>query len=177
MENLLDNYLFDSESIHDIYTVNFQTYLGECVLGGKNRSRRSFLNYLLGGGVTAWVGSIIYPVIRYLVPPKIAESTVSSIKIGKLDDIPLDSGQIFKFGRKPGILIRTPEGELKAFHAICTHLDCIVQYRPDMERIWCACHNGVYDLQGRNVSGPPPTPLDPFDVRIKNDEVFISRRS
>lgn len=143
----------------------------------KNKSRRSFLNFLLGGGVTAWLGSIIYPIIRYLVPPKIAESTVSSIKIGKLEAIPLDSGQIFKFGRKPGILIRTPEGELKAFHAICTHLDCIVQYRSDMERIWCACHNGVYDLQGQNISGPPPRPLDPFDVHIKDGEVFISRSS
>ncbi|MEE9213530.1 MAG: Rieske 2Fe-2S domain-containing protein [Thermodesulfobacteriota bacterium] len=165
------------DSIQDLYTGTVQTYLGEWVLAGKNKSRRSFLNLLLGGGATAWLGSILYPIIRYLVPPKIAESTVSSIKIGRLDDIPLDTGQIFKFGRKPGILIRTPEGELKAFHAICTHLDCIVQYRADMEKIWCACHNGVYDLQGRNVSGPPPTPLDPFDVRIKDGEVFISRSS
>lgn len=146
-------------------------------LSEKSTTRRSFLNILLGGGIIAWTVSVLYPVIRFLVPPKIAESTVSSVKIGKLLDIKVDSGQIFKFGRKPGILIRTPEGELKAFHAICTHLDCIVQYRSDMESIWCACHNGTYDLNGKNVGGPPPSPLDPYDVRIKNGEVFVSRKS
>ena len=140
-------------------------------------SRRKFLNYLLGGGVTAWAASILYPVWRYLIPPKIAESMVSSVKVGKLAEIPVDSGQIFKFGRKPGILLRTPDGEIKAFHAICTHLDCIVQYRKDMERIWCACHNGVYDLNGRNISGPPPSPLEPYEVHIKDGEVFVSRSS
>ena len=101
-------------------------------MAGKNKSRRSFLNFLLGGGVTAWLGSIIYPIIRYLVPPKIAESTVSSIKIGKLEAIPLDSGQIFKFGRKPGILIRTPEGELRRFMQYA--LIWIVSFNTD--RIW-----------------------------------------
>ena len=139
--------------------------------------RRNFLNYLLSGGVAAWAASIFYPVWRYLIPPKVAESMVSSVNVGNLADIRVDSGQIFKFGRKPGILIRTPDGELKAYHAICTHLDCIVQYRGEKEDIWCACHNGVYDLNGRNVSGPPPSPLEPYEVHVKDGEVFVSRSS
>jgi Rieske Fe-S protein len=42
--------------------------------------------------------------------------------------------------------------------------------------IWCACHNGKYDLNGRNISGPPPRPLDPYIVKIKGEEVFISKK-
>lgn len=64
---------------------------------------------------------------------------------------------------------------LKAFSAVCTHLECTVQYRPDMERIWCACHNGIYDLNGRNVAGPPPRPLDVFKVAVQGDDVVVSK--
>ena len=55
---------------------------------------------------------------------------------------------------KPGIIVRDQAGEFHAFSAICTHLGCTVQYRPDNADIWCACHNGHYDVTGRNVSGP-----------------------
>lgn len=142
---------------------------------GNDPTRRKFINILMGGGLIGWLSSVIYPVVKFLKPPKVAESTVSSVKIGRLEDIAPDTGQIFKFGRKPGILVRNSEGDLDAFHAICTHLDCIVQYRSDMGRIWCACHNGVYDTKGRNISGPPPSPLTPYEVHVRNGEVFISR--
>ncbi len=32
--------------------------------------------------------------------------------------------------------------------------------------IWCACHNGHYDLFGKNVAGPPPRPLEPYKVQV-----------
>ena len=56
--------------------------------------------------------------------------------------------------------MRTPDGQFRAFSAVCTHLDCTVQYKADTSQIWCACHNGLYDLSGNVVSGPPPRPLE-----------------
>ena len=41
-----------------------------------------------------------------------------------------------------------------------------MQYRSDLSQIWCACHNGHYDLNGKNVAGPPPRPLDTFVVNV-----------
>ena len=64
-----------------------------------------------------------------------------------------------------------------AFSAICTHLDCTVQFREDLSRIWCACHNGHFDLTGRNVEGPPPRPLDAFEVNVRGDEIVVSRKT
>ena len=40
-----------------------------------------------------------------------------------------NSGKIIKFGNKPVIVIRKKSGDYVAFSAVCTHLDCIVQYR------------------------------------------------
>jgi len=139
------------------------------------QTKRDFLKYILGGSFVAWIGTILYPLIAYLNPPKQAEVEVTSVKVGKLQDIEPDSGQIVKFGNKPVILVRAANGDLSAFGATCTHLDCTVQFRKDMGVIWCACHNGKYDLTGRNISGPPPRPLEPLRVVVQGDEVFISK--
>lgn len=140
-------------------------------------SRRKFLNIVISGGLLGWLGSVLYPVISYLKPPKIAEATVNSIKAGLASEFPVNSAQIVKFGRKPLILIKKDDGEFLAFAATCTHLDCIVQYRTDTHQIWCACHNGIYDLRGLNVSGPPPRPLEEYVVNIVQDDIFISQNS
>lgn len=139
-------------------------------------SRRRFINILLGGGLIGWLASVFYPVFSFLKPPPVAEANVGSVSAGLASEIPNNSGQIVRFGRTPVVLVRSRSGEFHAFSATCTHLDCIVQYRDDLERIWCACHNGQFDLNGRNIAGPPPRPLTPYDVNVVNDEVLISRR-
>jgi cytochrome b6-f complex iron-sulfur subunit len=116
---------------------------------------------------------VFYPIISYLNPPEIPEANVNSIKAGLASDFPMNQGKILKFGKKPVILIRLVSGEFKAFSATCTHLDCIVQYRQDTKQIWCACHNGVYDINGRNISGPPPRPLEEYQVNVINNEIII----
>jgi Rieske Fe-S protein len=139
--------------------------------------RRDVLNWLLGGWLAGVLASVFYPVSRYLVPPEVPEAAPPSVTAGKAAEIPPNSGKIVPFGTVPVIVIRTAAGELRAFAGTCTHLSCTVQYRPDLERIWCACHNGHYDLTGRNVEGPPPRPLDRFDVTLKGDEVVIIRKT
>ena len=141
-----------------------------------NRSR--FLNLLLGTGAGGLAAAVLYPVGRYIVPPEAPESSANSVVLSLSGaDIKPNTGQIFKFGNKPGILIRTPGGELRAFSAVCTHLECTVQYRDDLSHIWCACHNGHFDLAGRNIAGPPPAPLHQYDVFERGDVVVISRKS
>ena len=57
--------------------------------------------------------------------------------------------------------------------AVCTHLGCTVQYRGDLHDVWCACHNGMYAVNGRNISGPPPRPLETYEVILKGDEIYV----
>jgi Rieske Fe-S protein len=121
---------------------------------------------------------MIYPVIRYLIPPKSGEATIASVPVPwKPGEIKANSGRIFKFGSQPGLLVKTPAGELRAFAATCTHLNCTVQYREDRQDIWCACHNGIYDLNGKNVSGPPPRPLESYRVNVKGDQIVVSKEA
>lgn len=145
---------------------------------GSGPSRKKFLDWLLGTSVGGLVVAVAYPVVRYIIPPEVPEAAVSSVVLPfEATDMTPNTGRIFKFGSKPGIIVKTPSGELRAFSAECTHLDCTVQYRDDLTQIWCACHNGHYDLAGVNVAGPPPRPLTPYQVNVRGTQIVVSQAS
>lgn len=140
-------------------------------------NRRKFVNTLLGIGGIGGLLTIIYPALSFLKPPKLATAEVNSVKAGVASEFPLNSSKIIKFGRKPVLLVKSEEGNFKALSATCTHLDCIVQYKEDTKQIWCACHNGIFDLNGRNVSGPPTRALNSYTVKVVNDEIIITTQA
>jgi len=130
--------------------------------------RRRFLNWFLGTSVGALFVSALYPVLRYVSPPRIPEATTNQVEAGRTNDPALlERGfKIIRFGVEPVIVIKAADGSIHALSATCTHLDCIVEYQKDHDRIWCNCHGGEYDLNGRNVAGPPPKPLDVYKVDV-----------
>ena len=142
-------------------------------------TRRRLVEAFLGGGLFASLVSFVYPVVRYLVPPSVADLGGNEVIAAKIGDLKPNGAKLFRFGSRPGLLLRVGEGEYRAFSATCTHLSCTVQYRGDLHEIWCACHNGMYDLGGNVVSGPPPRGLQKFTVNLRGDgddaEIVVMR--
>jgi Rieske Fe-S protein len=139
-------------------------------------ARRRVVEVLLGGGLMASIVSFLYPVLRYLVPPPVPDLGGDEVVACKTGELKTNGSKIFRFGNRPALLLLTAEGEYRALSATCTHLSCTVQYRSDLREIWCACHNGMYDLNGRNIAGPPPRPLETYQVHVRGDEVVVSRK-
>jgi cytochrome b6-f complex iron-sulfur subunit len=137
--------------------------------------RRNVIFWILGGGFISSLVSFLYPVFRFLNPPAVSEAAVNEVVDGTAQSLAPNNGKIVRFGTQPVLLIRLTETDWRAFSAVCTHLGCIVQYDPARRLIWCACHNGMYNLQGQVISGPPPKPLQEYVVHLRNDEVVISR--
>ena len=141
--------------------------------------RRRFLDALLMVGFVSTAVAIVYPVSQFLIPPASGEPATASAVAGKAAALKANSARIFKFGSRPGIVVRTSEGDVRAFSAVCTHLDCTVQFKTDTAQLWCACHNGTYDLGGNVVSGPPPRALEKFVVNLRgepgDEEIVVSR--
>ena len=131
-------------------------------------ARRRFLNWFLGTSAGALVGSILFPILAFLRPPLIAEAATAEVEAGLVNDPEfLDRGfKVVPLGSEPVIVVRLAEGEFRALAATCTHLDCIVEYRADQKVIWCNCHDGRFDLSGRNIAGPPPRPLETYQVHV-----------
>ena len=144
--------------------------------GSENPGRRHFLEFFLGTSVFASLVSFFYPVLRYLVPPAQAELGSNLVLAGHTDELKPNTGNVFRFGDRPALLILAPDGNYHALSAVCTHLGCTVQYRSDLQEVWCACHNGKYTITGKNISGPPPKPLEEYSVFIKGKDIYVQRQ-
>jgi len=139
------------------------------------QQRRNIIFWIFGGGFIGSLISFLYPVIRFLNPPAVSEASVNEVADGKVQDLTPNTGKIIKFGTQPVLLIRLAQSEWRAFSAVCTHLGCIVQYDGARRIIWCACHNGQYDLNGKVIAGPPPAPLTEYTVHLRGDQIVVSR--
>ena len=138
----------------------------------KKISRRSFVDWLLAGGLIAWAIGFVAPVLSYVWPAQRRGPSTQTVSAGKVADFPDWDAKIVAVSGHPVIVIRTPQG-FRAFSAICTHLGCVVGWDPQRREIACPCHAGVFDLNGRPVSGPPPRPLTEQDVVVVNGEVMV----
>ncbi len=137
-------------------------------------SRRDFFTGLLGGGLAALAGFIGYPVVRFLFHrKKIPLPKGVTIAMTDIEKMAPNSAAYFTYGNLPGVLLKTETGELRAFSAKCTHLDCNVQYRPEEKKFFCACHDGYFDDQGLNIAGPPPRPMDVFSVEPGEENLVV----
>lgn len=138
-------------------------------------NRRSALTKLLFGWTALIVFPSLYVIAKFLVPPLRKVNNISSMIAAKINEMPRNSAKILKFGTKPVIVVHTETGEYKAFGATCTHLGCIIEYRGERGGYFhCNCHGGEYDLTGKNISGPPPRPLSPYVLSIRDDNVVVT---
>jgi cytochrome b6-f complex iron-sulfur subunit len=131
--------------------------------------RRSFLGFIGSAlGLTAF-GSMAYPLIRYLAPPKAKHKggtyTFTKADIG-------DSKEIV-YQQTPAIIINRPGKGYIALSRVCTHLGCLVEYDRGSRRLVCPCHAGTFDLEGRVLSGPPPSPLPTIPLSVEGEEITI----
>ena len=138
------------------------------------KTRRHFLDLLLGASVLGWLVSFAYPIIRYLKPlPQTGPTGPTRLtreEAGKLEEkkfviVPVSGQRV--------IVLQAPDQQLFAFSAKCTHEGCTVTYQPGQSVIWCPCHDGRFDMNGRVVSGPPPQPLMKYDAHRQPDGVIV----
>ncbi len=148
-----------------------------------NTPRRNWLLRTLEGGILATLVALLYPVARFLRPREAtATGAMEMVAPYRVHELRPDAeGRFpppFNFGGSPCLLIKAGD-EVRAFNAICTHTDCTVEFRAGKGDIFCACHNGVYSLDGRNISGPPPRPLQEYKVALRGtpgqEEIIVSR--
>lgn len=147
--------------------------------GSELTTRRAFIAMgatLVGAVYGAAIG---YPVYRYLSTPArraASAAAVTQVDLPGAEKLERGAAMMFKFGTKPGLLIHHSDGNWVAMDAVCTHLGCTVQYEPHNDRVYCACHGGVYDARtGANVAGPPPKPLKQFRVEVSDEKITVFR--
>ena len=149
-------------------------------------SRRDFVKAtaMLVGGL---IGTLVaLPSVAYLLSPALAKKDADAwIDLGNMDQYPIGLPTLFQFtrtqvngwehtGMSYGVfVVRQDNASARVFSNICTHLGCHVNWHPDLQHYVSPCHDGHFDILGRNISGPPPRPLDEFTTRIQAGKLYI----
>lgn len=87
-------------------------------------------------------------------------------------EFPIQDGWFYG-NQKMLAYVRRQGDTVTALSAVCTHLGCNVRFEEERNEFICPCHAGIYDIEGRNIAGPPPKPLDRLPVKIEDDMVFV----
>jgi menaquinol-cytochrome c reductase iron-sulfur subunit len=148
--------------------------------------RKNFL------GIATWAISGLIslgfgiPAVSYIIGPSLHKSDDQEwIYLGPSSKVELGTPTLFKttIQRQTGWIVNdeeisayiyTEQGrEYIAFSNICTHLGCKVRWINDQSQFFCPCHNAAFDKDGKVASGPPPRPLDRYQVKIEDDQIYI----
>jgi len=121
-----------------------------------------------GGVLTA---AILVPVVGFAVADTVKEEEWRWVDVGPLSDFPdgevtsiAVSGPFPESDRRA--YLRHRDGAIIVIWNRCAHLGCPVAYSAGGDVYSCPCHGGAYDSLGLVTAGPPPRPLDRFDVKI-----------
>jgi Rieske Fe-S protein len=139
-------------------------------------TRRTFLNVLFGGWAAAVALGGLWALLKFSFPTLGKEPDFVILKRADFEDIPVNSVKPFAWGGKLGLYYKKENGTVKALKGVCTHMECNITYKPDEKRFYCACHKGWFDENGRNIEGPPPRPLEIFDITIEGDRLIIAKK-
>ena len=88
-------------------------------------------------------------------------------------DLPPGRALRFSDGNgNPAWLLHEPNGDFRAFSAVCTHAGCSVDLSGG--QFVCPCHGGTYSAaDGSVLGGPPPAPLPPLNVKVVSGDVRL----
>ena len=139
---------------------------------GNEISRRELPGEItLGALGIAGLGSVAVT-YQYLFPNVLFEPATSFLA-GNPDLYPVHSVTILL--EQQVYIVRMPEG-FYAVSAVCTHLGCITQWKPDTDTIACPCHGSKFKADGTKIEGPAPRPLPHFAVSLTADgELLVDK--
>lgn len=149
-------------------------------------SRREFVSIVVAAAGTVMGAIIGIPAIGYLIAPALRKVTTDAwIAAGPLANYPLGIPTLFNFNRTKingwektvnsyGVyVIQKEDNSILALSNKCTHLSCRVNWKPEDDAYVCPCHNAYYDVNGGIISGPQPRPLDTYETKIEEGNLFI----
>ena len=147
--------------------------------------RRRFLGRIIqaiGGLVAAVVG---IPIIGYILSPLLSAPESHWRVVGAVADFRVgqtvlaifsafrQDGWVQRVQRIPVYVRRSDETRFLVLGPQCTHLGCMSQWNQNSQTFLCPCHAGVFDADGKNIAGPPPRPLDQYEVKVEDGRLFV----
>lgn len=97
-----------------------------------------------------------------------------AVPLGKAPKLQTVGGSmVTRIRGKELLLVRDGHDSAHAFEAKCPHEQCDINYSPERQKIECPCHDGLFDLTGKVLSGPPPRPLETYQTIVDGERILV----
>ena len=133
-------------------------------------SRRDLLRFAVLASGSLFFGTAILGLLGWLDDRRRG----SPKPLARASEVPEGQAVYFAYPEADdqAMLVHLPGGEFVAYSQKCTHLSCAVSYQPERERLYCPCHEGVFDVRtGEPVAGPPDRRLPRIVLRRDGDQI------
>jgi nitrite reductase/ring-hydroxylating ferredoxin subunit len=95
-----------------------------------------------------------------------------SAALASTSEIPVGGGKVFSAEKV--VVTQPTAGEFKAFSAVCTHMQCLVD-QVASGTIDCPCHGSEFSVKnGSVVSGPAPSPLPAQAIKVAGGKITLA---
>jgi menaquinol-cytochrome c reductase iron-sulfur subunit len=147
-------------------------------------TRRRFLVgaiYAIWGTIAA---ALSLSAAAYLLFPPKARKSDEWVEIGDITRLGENSPVEMTFRRnrtdgwriiseKSTAWVVKSEGGVVAFGPQCTHLGCVYHWDDGKHEFICPCHNSLFAIDGKVISGPAPRPLDRYQIKTQGAKLWL----
>ncbi len=151
---------------------------------GGSPERRRFIARVFWFAIGVVSVGLITPLVVYMLGPLLESGGAEEwVRLGAMDDfrpsqpkrvevaLRRKDAWVTEDYRLTAWVVRTAE-KFMAYDPHCTHLGCAYRWVAESERFFCPCHDGVFDIDGCVISGPPPRPLDTYQYAVKDGALY-----
>ena len=140
-------------------------------------TRRKAVMALVGLGSMAALGGVlamasVAPTLGKQPSQWVAVGKAAALAVGSISTVQVTYTRERAFHKElihGTLLIRQDTcGEFICFSSSCPHLGCQVDWDPLTSRFKCACHGGAFDVDGKVIAGPPPSPLPRLPWKVED---------
>ena len=148
-------------------------------------SRRTFFHWvtLAAAGVVGL--GLAFPLVGALVSPAFSRRRREWVDVGDVEGLPVGrptqldhvttirDGWMETTSQKAVWAVKQPEGGVRVFSPICTHLGCGYRWDDADKKFLCPCHGSVFDVNGKVLGGPAPRPLDVLPSKVEGGRLLV----
>jgi nitrite reductase/ring-hydroxylating ferredoxin subunit len=134
-----------------------------------------FNDLLLGAvGLMILTGMLLILAL-YVLPREHLElpELLRGVRVAREADFPVGASRVISWGERTILVVRSDDYRYTALQGTSPREGCILEWDLESLRIVSPCSHAVFDLQGNVVTGLTTTPLQRYEVFVRNGVVYV----
>jgi hypothetical protein len=123
------------------------------------------------------VGLLIFLLYAFPQEPLVIPEVQASVRVGPVEELPLNTARLERWGQRLILVIRTESGEVTALEGRSPADLCVLQWDEALARVHSPCSYQIYNPYGFVVAGLDNRALRRYPVLVRDGIINIGSGS